>query len=452
MTWNLVGFDPATKQFAPAVKEVLDDTKPDALGRNPLLRKWTRALAKRDTAPAKMLVLSDSLTEAMGNSAWLNAWPHQLMGATAQYFIPVNAEWNTGAYGFDHAVLGGGATKLAGPTGVKWLWYSLLDAAGETMTFNVAGLSEIIVLWFGDWGVAPMYSVDGSTAVVVPNTGAWSGNLRYSVLPVTGNTLVLSKNAAGTSMVQGLMAKRGPGVAPIQVHNLARAGAKVSDWNTWLADTNNILVRHIAGINPDLVNIGLGGNDYWDGVSAADFTTRLTAMIAAVRSMCPNADIVLTTQPPGNDGDTPDWDRIQNATRAVASAAGCTLVDWRANFPKPSDGAGLYHSDGVHFADAGSRLCRDLAAPALLPDGFSAAFDEAAVDARVRAVGDGTYAPLGLSRVAVPTYAALIALTPDADAVTRVKVAADEDKGLTDSIYELWPDGARIWLATMTEG
>jgi hypothetical protein len=74
------------------------------------------------------------------------------------------------------------------------------------------------------------------------------------------------------------------------------------------------------------------------------------------------------------------------------------------------------------------------------------------VDARVTAVGNATYAPLGLSRMAVATYALMLAVTPDANAVTRVKVANDENKGIAHTIYEVWPDGARIWLATTTEG
>jgi hypothetical protein len=50
----------------------------------------------------------------------------------------------------------------------------------------------------------------------------------------------------------------------------------------------------------------------------------------------------------------------------------------------------------------------------------------------------------------VATYAAMITLgTPSV--LTTVKVTADENKKNTHTIYQLWPDGSRIWVAAIKE-
>lgn len=55
-----------------------------------------------------------------------------------------------------------------------------------------------------------------------------------------------------------------------------------------------------------------------------------------------------------------------------------------------------------------------------------------------------------LSSVTVATYAAMLALGA-VSVTTVVKVAADEDKGINNSIYFLYPDGVRMWLASTVD-
>lgn len=50
----------------------------------------------------------------------------------------------------------------------------------------------------------------------------------------------------------------------------------------------------------------------------------------------------------------------------------------------------------------------------------------------------------------VSTYAAMIALGTPA-VLTTVKVTADENKGATNTVYQLWPNGSRLWVAAVAE-
>lgn len=136
------------------------------------------------------------------------------------------------------------------------------------------------------------------------------------------------------------------GIPQAQVVNLSRSGAEARDWNSWLTPgepaVQPTLSDLVSGSAADLVCIGVGGNDYWAGRTAAQYTTSLTSLITRVRAMLPSASICLNTQPPGNPGVTPNWDTIQNATVAVATSQNCALIEWRENFPIPNNGAGLY--------------------------------------------------------------------------------------------------------------
>jgi hypothetical protein len=50
----------------------------------------------------------------------------------------------------------------------------------------------------------------------------------------------------------------------------------------------------------------------------------------------------------------------------------------------------------------------------------------------------------------VATYAAMIALGTPA-VLTTVRVTADENKGASNTVYQLWPNGSRIWIAALAD-
>jgi hypothetical protein len=52
--------------------------------------------------------------------------------------------------------------------------------------------------------------------------------------------------------------------------------------------------------------------------------------------------------------------------------------------------------------------------------------------------------------VQAATYAAMISAGTPA-VLTVFKVTADENKGATNTVYQVWPDGRRLWIAALPE-
>lgn len=340
--------------------------------RNPNLRLWARAFAQREQRLPTVLVLSDSLAEAMGNTGPLPAWPYRLF-AQQRIYIPAHSTWANGDNTWDAGILSGGAVVNTYPSGnTIYQHYVPLTAGTNEVTMDISGLSNVRPLWWEPSGWSwPTFSVD-SSAFADAASVAWSGSIRISTFPIpSGNEVRIRREPTepGTTLFAGVIAD--VGIPQAQVVNLSRSGAEARDWNSWLTPgdpaVQPTLSDLVSGSAADLVCIGVGGNDYWAGRTAAQYTTSLTSLITRVRAMLPSASICLNTQPPGNPGVTPNWDTIQNATVAVATSQNCALIEWRENFPIPNNGAGLYASDGIHFTDAGSLLCRDIGAPIILP-------------------------------------------------------------------------------------
>ena len=63
---------------------------------------------------------------------------------------------------------------------------------------------------------------------------------------------------------------------------------------------------------------------------------------------------------------------------------------------------------------------------------------------------DNPYLFLASLHIQVNTYALMIAIGTPAN-MTIVKVLNDENKGITNTIYHLYPDGIRMWIAAVEE-
>ena len=51
-----------------------------------------------------------------------------------------------------------------------------------------------------------------------------------------------------------------------------------------------------------------------------------------------------------------------------------------------------------------------------------------------------------LNSITIPTYSAMLAL-PTVNYTINVKVLNDENKGIENTIYHIYPDGVRMWIA-----
>ena len=55
-----------------------------------------------------------------------------------------------------------------------------------------------------------------------------------------------------------------------------------------------------------------------------------------------------------------------------------------------------------------------------------------------------------LNSITIPTYSAMLAL-PTVNYTINVKVLNDENKGIENTIYHIYPDGVRMWIASVQD-
>lgn len=115
---------------------------------------------------------------------------------------------------------------------------------------------------------------------------------------------------------------------------------------------------------PDVIVIMLGTNDANGWANASEsYESELRALIAAYKTACPDAAILLVTSAPTLDNNQfgiPN-DTIKNNVnpiqRSVAQDLGLTLVDLRAQMEAAEGGYnGFFREDGVHLSVAGAQF------------------------------------------------------------------------------------------------
>ncbi|GAB2959794.1 SGNH/GDSL hydrolase family protein [Amycolatopsis acidiphila] len=151
--------------------------------------------------------------------------------------------------------------------------------------------------------------------------------------------------------------------------NYSHNGALVSDYlpgGRWSTTTG--AVANLATTKPTLVIVDLGGNEYWSQVDPAVFESNLRTMIADIRAVRPDVDLMLylheeiSWPAKGNEfwaQATPKYPWSQYAARifAVASSVPTGMVDMRQFiYPSKTNPAGLWYSDGIHLDDAGQSV------------------------------------------------------------------------------------------------
>lgn len=364
-----------------------------ASGRDYGLGPWLGALDAPGVKP-RMLVIADSLTEAMGNTGPVKGWPYQLRPSAQTVFIPPIASWG-GTYNARQYQIGTSVVPhltpepiRTSPSTIQSWWTTCANAtpASGSYTYlaaHVAGLSNIRVLFTSGPNGWLDYKWGSASDARLSNVRTWHGDVKIADVPAGTGALQFNYSGENYTII-GILGDIG--TPDIEVMNLSRSGAMVTNWNEWMADgfktTNTVtgIPANLArGFDPHLVQIASGGNEYWQSMPTETFKQNYRDLIDRLIVLCPNAGFLITNQPPGNVADTPlaQWDRIQNATAEVASEYEIPVVDWRNLIPSPeNDNAGFYATnapdvrpptggwysgDGVHPTDEGSRYAADLA-------------------------------------------------------------------------------------------
>lgn len=318
------------------------------------LLAFTRPWAPR---PLRVVVLSDSLTEGMGQvTALQNTWPHLVgarlraqRGETASAggtWLPASV--NGQMFGFSTATAMPGswaATRKVGVPGAL---------AGSAVTWATTGFDSAVVQVYANRAgeLFTASSGDRQIGFTSPDAGLHS----FTVDDV-GDDLTVR----GDGVVVGVLARAGTGT--LDVYNLSWSGSSTTDWLGWL--DRPALLPLIEAIDPDVVVLSLGGNDFWITGDRDRFAGQLRAIHDKVAAVAPRARWVFGTQPVPDSASEQDWRGFQQITLDYAAELGAPAIDLVNRMPGAAAAPQLYAWDHTHLTDAGHAFIADLAEPAI---------------------------------------------------------------------------------------
>ena len=433
------GSDAATAEHAttgPLTSAALSAT----YARRTHLGKWLSATAARGSSPAKVLVLGDSISEGViaGSPTYQKRWTDLLQKQLRQALgLPLSSGYMP-AYYADAIIsddttrggaaasennwqwgLGGKALTMPGTTGdqatLTWpaqtctkvrIWYGKTNFLGGNFTVKVDGVDVTASGTLYPGGTA-------SGSIVACAAAAKAGGFYWEspTLTEASHTVVVTSATNGAqAVVNGAEFFQGDESTGVRVYDGAHSGAKASDYVRATMDAGHW--QDVALLAPQLVLVNLGTNDA-TSITASQFQTDLTALVAKIQANAPDATTVLVKGWRPGTVTQATWDEFNAAKDAVADAtADVVTFDLAAEWPTlTTDGAnnqGLMYeaTDPVHPNSAGHQRYADvmtnLIAPATAPKRVGTvtarlAADTAAVNASTVLVGTNLRVPVAAS-------------------------------------------------------
>lgn len=346
------------------------------------LRPWLAALANRYNAPAPVVCLGDSISEGMGATAWNQRWVArfgQLLRArfpTPGAAGPAFGTNTIPAYTLASATLPApftyGGSGLSGNTGygLRRLTAQLNasfgphTSAGGTGLFS--GLTSCKVAYHtasngGTLGIA----INGG-AVTNINTNGSGQELLSSSFALTGGTdsIVISHVTGTIEYFEGLHVWNGDETKGLNIYDAGHYGYTSTNWTdpAGIGSAADNWAPWMATIQPALVVIELGTNDWNGGIPAATFQANIQTIIAAINAKCTiPPSIVLLAVPERSGVASGTWASYIAAMQAIASAnpTQVSVFDATLRFPKvASDTLGLFY-DTAHPSNKGHSMLAD---------------------------------------------------------------------------------------------
>ncbi|GIE35848.1 hypothetical protein Ait01nite_088930 [Actinoplanes italicus] len=340
----------------------------------PLL-SWHAALANRRWAPAVVAVLGSSSSEGVGATG------------PGRGYVPVLAENLRDGFPVSGAGAGGGDNYVAAWGTPRWWPVTMrgdgvrsktagwglkavdLVAAGQSLTLTFTGTS--VRVWYSAVPAGGTFSVaiDGAPAgAAVDTAGAGdAATWRSGLLAPGRHTIVVTGEGGGTVRVHGFAVFDGDEERGVQVYNGGHGGRTSGDFvkgaTAW--------APRLRSMQPHLVILQLGVNDWRIGVPAAALKKNLQKIIATVRASTATEPSFVVYGPPrvGADRRVQDFAHYTEAWREVAAEdtggpGGGSGVAWfdlaaRQLSPSSDNRLGLYCDDLVHMTDRGAAFTAD---------------------------------------------------------------------------------------------
>jgi len=341
---------------------------------NHALTQWFSALNGRSGRPATWVSWGDSLAEGQGSTTVAGRWVNRaLRDLRAAYpvsgvaggfgYVPAfygtydESQWSTDPVISGNASQDLNGSQLGDGPGLGLRTVTLSPGGSEA--FTMTGTSADILFDHGSGSFS--YTVDSGGATTVSASGAGGAGAagsRHVAFSSGGSHTVTVSGASGHVILEGVMEYNGDESKGIRLYDGAQCSLTTSDFMRQAGNLSAIT----ASVNPDLVTIELGGNDFEAGIPAATVASNLKAMVRDIRSAAtahePSIVIVLVYPTPGST-----WPRYSSAIRGVTTSdASIGLLDLTSFATTGSTNGGLLTPDGVHPSDAGQAKLATLVA------------------------------------------------------------------------------------------
>ncbi|ASO21768.1 lysophospholipase L1-like esterase [Actinoalloteichus hoggarensis] len=176
-------------------------------------------------------------------------------------------------------------------------------------------------------------------------------------------------NTRGAVIVNGAYAHRGTHDRGIESYNAGRGGTRASSYAR--SPELGQMCHRIGRLDPALIVIVVGSNDYSVGVPPADYRAQVVDLAARLRTACPRRPSILLVQA-ARRSDTQNplypWSAYRDQLRQIAELVDdVDFLDVSPHWPigLDADGLGLLMPDRVHIGPAGHRWLAELVSTAL---------------------------------------------------------------------------------------
>ncbi|MDE1587413.1 GDSL-type esterase/lipase family protein [Klebsiella quasipneumoniae] len=345
----------------PIVEEVLSEIPPQLIGQT--LWRFRAKKANLDSGISTKLKIGfagDSWTEKMAiPKVFLNYFKSKY-GKAGDGWIQLNVDGNNLLDGVSLSRTGwtvyDASTTTDAPTFPTPMDGQYIYATGTAATLTLSNVfATSIRIFYYDGVGAFRYSVNGGTAVSVSAGGT---NVIKSILisgltigSATSLAIDLTGNA-GTVVLYGFYADgSGNGV---EIEKMGNGGITAERYTKTLS----YLPQTASFVDPDLLVMIIGTNDFRTSVSLSGFRTALTTWIQAWQAACPDTGIILVTPPQCNaTGDNPlsDFRDIMQSVARELNIEYYSMFNF-LNVPYAKSNAQGLWADSLHLNDTGARF------------------------------------------------------------------------------------------------
>lgn len=279
------------------------------------LRGWNMAVSSKATAPARIVLLGDSIIELF-NGIYAQKINSNYNTYASSYFRAAGAgvgfsPWSTwtGTKDTDHGLGSRGGTLDVGEEG------TLSNSCdGFIVSYDVQETGGADLEIYIDAVLVDTISTTDASVDTIESGRLWTS----SALAYTTHTLRVVAAGSGTAKVGGAFFSAGNLTTGVQVW-----GAGHSGWDSTNFVNDESTFEAINTLDPDLVVVMLGINDYTEG--AAVLETNLTTIVQRLKTDTPLTSILIVAQ--FGTLDRADWQDFVDACRNVAIAEETAFLD-----------------------------------------------------------------------------------------------------------------------------